>query len=340
MKFTNIIMALAFMPPCAASASGVSLSRLTVEGRVAPVGIDVAVPRFGWQIVSSGRNVRQESYRIIVSSSEDNARSKVGDVWDSRTVASDSSQWVAYKAAPLQPNRKYYWRVLVKTNVGDAVWSEPLSWSTGLMSPENWRGQWIGLDSLLPGDVAERHSRMAVRCFRKEFRAGKGAVSRATIHISGLGNYALYINGRRVGTDVLTPVPTDYTKTVAYDTYDVTPLIAGLNAVGVALAPGHYFAQTQNYQTNVRTTYGYPKLRANLIVEYASGQADTIVTDSTWRFFAGGPIRYANEYDGELFDARRCVAGWAEASFEDSGWPGLASWPRPGACCAAMSRRP
>ena len=72
MKFTNIIMALAFMPPCAASASGVSLSRLTVEGRVAPVGIDVAVPRFGWQIVSSGRNVRQESYRIIVSSSEDN----------------------------------------------------------------------------------------------------------------------------------------------------------------------------------------------------------------------------------------------------------------------------
>ena len=320
MKFTNIIMALAFMPPCAASASGVRLSRLTVEGRVAPVGIDVAVPRFGWQIVSSGRNVRQESYRIIVSSSEDNARSMVGDVWDSRTVASDSSQWVAYKAAPLQPNRKYYWRVLVKTNVGDAVWSEPSSWSTGLMSPENWRGQWIGLDSLLPGDVAERHSRMAVRCFRKEFRAGKGAVSRATIHISGLGNYALYINGRRVGTDVLTPVPTDYTKTVAYDTYDVTSLIAGRNAVGVALAPGHYFAQTQNYQTNVRTTYGYPKLRANLIVEYASGQADTIVTDSTWRFFAGGPIRYANEYDGELFDARRCVAGWAEASFDDSSW--------------------
>ena len=55
------------------------------------------------------------------------------------------------------------------------------------------------------------------------------------------------LHQRQAGTDVLTPVPTDYTKTVAYDTYDVTSLIAGRNAVGVALAPGHYFAQTQNY---------------------------------------------------------------------------------------------
>ena len=314
----------------AQAGAGVCIERLTVEGREAPVGLDVSVPRFGWQIVSSERNVLQTAYRIIVASSRERADSLDGDVWDSGWVRTDSSQWVALKSAPLSPNRVYHWRVQVKTNRGDSGWSEPSSWSTGLMSLANWRGSWIGLDSLLPGDRAERHSRMAVRRFRKEFDLGAGKVCRATIHISGLGNYTLYINGSRVGHDVLTPVPTDYTKTVAYDTYDVTPLLSAHNAIGVELAPGHYFAQTQNYQTNVRTTYGYPKLRANLIVEYEGGRADTIATDATWKFSADGPIRYANEYDGELYDARREQAGWASAGFGDSSWASASVVGEPG----------
>ena len=314
----------------AQAGAGVCIERLTVEGREAPVGLDVSVPRFGWQIVSSERNVLQTAYRIIVASSRERADSLDGDVWDSGWVRSDSSQWVALKSAPLSPNRVYHWRVQVKTNRGDSGWSEPSSWSTGLMSLANWRGSWIGLDSLLPGDRAERHSRMAVRRLRKEFDLGAGKVCRATIHISGLGNYTLYINGSRVGHDVLTPVPTDYTKTVAYDTYDVTPLLSAHNAIGVELAPGHYFAQTQNYQTNVRTTYGYPKLRANLIVEYEGGRADTIATDATWKFSADGPIRYANEYDGELYDARREQAGWASAGFCDSSWASASVVGEPG----------
>ena len=318
------------LPIVAQAASEVNLERLTVEGRREPMGIDVAMPRFGWQIVSSERNMMQEAYRIVVASTEERLERGEGDVWNSGWVHSDSSQWVAYKAAALRPNQVYYWKVQVKTNRGDSGWSAPSRWSTGLMSPSNWRGQWIGLDSLLPGDQAVRHSRMAVRRLRKEFGLGGGKVSRATMHISGLGNYTLYINGNRVGHDVLTPVPTDYAKTVAYDTYDVTQLLATDNAIGVELAPGHYFAQTQGYQTNVRTTYGYPKLRANLIVEYSGGGADTIVTDATWKFSADGPIRYANEYDGELFDARREQAGWASAGFDDSRWAYAAVVGEPG----------
>lgn len=319
MKIIKFIMALAVLPMLAQASAGVSLCRLTVEGRVNPVGLDEPSPRFGWQIVSAERNVLQTAYRIIVSSSADLADRKKGDVWSSGWVSSDSSQWVACRAAALRPNSVYHWRVQVKTNKGKTEWSAPASWSTGLLSPDNWRGQWIGLDSLLPGDVAQRHSRMAVRRLRKEFGLGADSVRRATVHISGLGNYILYINGSRVGRDELTPAPTDYTKTVAYDTYDVTALLSARNAIGVALAPGHYFAQTQNYQTNVRTTYGYPKLRANLIVEYASGRADTIATDTTWRFSADGPVRYANEYDGELYDARR-QTGWTRPGFDDSRW--------------------
>ena len=320
MNKKTFALALAVLIACAASAAKVSLSRLTVEGRVAPMGLDEPSPRFGWQIESAERNVVQTAYSVIVASSRERIDRNEGDVFESGWVRSDSSQWVALRGLQLRPNRDYYWKVRVKTSRGKSAWSAASRWSTGLMSPAAWRGSWIGLDTLLPGDRADRHSRMAVRHLRREFTV-RGAVSRATIHISGLGNYVLMVNGRRVGDHVLAPLPTDYTKTVAYDTYDLTQLLAtGRNAVGVALAPGHYFAQTQNYQTNVRTTYGYPKLLANIIVEYRDGTADTVVTDVSWKFCADGPIRYANEYDGELFDARRSLSGWVEAGYDDSRW--------------------
>lgn len=299
----------------------VTLTRLTVEGRTAPAGLDITSPRFGWQIVSDRNNVVQKHYRIIVASSPEILATDTGDIWDSGTVRSDSSQWVAIGAtAALKPNKRYWWKVAVGTNRGKTGWSEPASWSTGLLNPDNWQGRWIGLDSLMPWDSDKRHSRISSRYLRKTFKAA-GKPVRATMHISGLGLYTLYINGSRIGHYVLTPVPTDYTKTVAYDTYDVTDVLqSGDNAIGVALAGGHYFAQTQNYQTKVRATYGYPKLIADLIIEYQDGSVQTIPTDTSWRICADGGVRYANEYDGELFDARREPRMWTTPSFDDSRW--------------------
>ena len=294
------------------------VTRLTVEGRVDPVGLDEPAPRLGWQIVSSENDVRQTAYRVIISSSADKARKLKGDVWDSRRVKSPRSQWVAMPVK-LHPDTEYYWRVKTYTDKGESEWSPVARWSTGLLSPANWAGEWIGLDTLTRYDNDSRHSRLASRYLRKEFKAAK-PVRRATLHISGLGNYVAEINGQRVGDDELTPLPTDYTKTVAYDSYDVTPLIQAENAIGVALAGGHYFAQTQNFEANVRTTYGFPKLRANLIVEYTDGTRDVVATDPSWSLSYEGPVRYANEYDGELFDANRSLGDWTKAGYDDSKW--------------------
>ena len=318
---TIIILLAAIVLTGTTAQAKISLPRLTVEGQTHPVGIDVATPRFGWQIWSDRNNVVQRSYRILVASSMENIERSVGDVWDSGTVISGSSQWVAFKGHPLRPNTEYFWKVQVATNRGTTEWSHVSSWSTGLMCPGQWQGHWIGLDSLLPDESDSRHSRIASRYLRREFETAGCSVRRATIHICGLGLYTLYINGHRVGNgDVLTPAPTDYTKSVIYNTYDVTTLISRRNALGVALAGGHYFAQTQNYHTNVRVTYGYPKLMATLFVEYTDGHTDTLSADSTWRISAEGPVRYANEYDGELYDARRQLAGWTEWGYDDSKW--------------------
>lgn len=317
MKIITISLLSALLLSTAAHAA-VGTERLTVEGRVAPSGIDVSVPRFGWVLNSDADSTVQQSYRIVVATSERAVKRLKGLLWDSGTVRSDSSQWVAYKGERLKPDTRYYWRVLVNTNRGAAKWSETSSWSTGLMGEEQWSGQWIGLDSLVSGDSQTRHSRVASRYLRKEFNCGKN-ILKATMHISGLGLYSLFINGQRVGRGLMTPVGTDYTKTVAYDTYDVTPLLRQKNAIGVVLAGGHYYAQTQNFESNVRTTYGFPKLRAYLIILYNNGKRETVATDATWKLSTDGPMRYANEYDGELFDARKTM-DFASHGYNDSSW--------------------
>ncbi len=296
--------------------ANISVSNLTVEGRSHPEGIDMSHPRFGWQLKTNLNNVKQISYHILVATSQDILDKNKGDMWDSGNVCSDSSQWIVYKGKPLYPNSEYFWKVKVSTNKGNSKWSDMERWSTGLMTDYNWHGYWIGLDSLLPGESDQRHSRIASRYLWKDF-ATSGKIKRAIIHISGLGLYSLTINGQKIGEYVLTPVPTDYIKSVAYDTYNVTDRLGKDNTIGVTLAGGHYFAQTQNYQTNVRTTYGFPKLLANLVIEYEDGHTEIVATDSTWNISADGPVRYANEYDGELFDARKILKGWGLPGFRE-----------------------
>jgi len=311
------------------SMSKVGFGKLTIEGRTAPQGLDEPSPRFGWQIQSDQKDVRQKAYHVLVASSQDKLDNGIGDVWDSQKVRSDQSQHVAYIGKPLEPNTTYYWKVRTWTNKGNSKWSVSASWSTGIMGDEHWQGQWIGTDSLQSNDYDGKLSRCTGRYFRKEFGA-RNKVRRAYVHVSGLGYYALYINGQRVGRDWLTPAPTDFTKSVAYNSYDVTSLIGRQNAIGAVVAAGYYFAPRQQFEANVRTTYGLPRLRLDLILEYEDGWRETIATDRSWKMCTEGPLRYSNLYDGELFDSRLSMPDWTSAGFDDSTWVPATSCSAPG----------
>ena len=106
----------------------------------------------------------------------------------------------------LLSNKDYYWKVRVKTNKGESGWSPVQKWSTGLLNASNWKGCWIGPDSITPDVVMERHSRIAARHLRKQFSISK-PVKRATVHVCGLGYYILNINGQRIGDCLLAPPP-------------------------------------------------------------------------------------------------------------------------------------
>ena len=66
-------------------------------------------------------------------------------------------------------------------------------------------------------------------------------VQDARLYVTALGSYRVFLNGRRVGNDVLSPDFTDYTKRVLYQTYDVTEwLTAGRNAMAAVLGEGWF----------------------------------------------------------------------------------------------------
>lgn len=298
----------------------ISLDNLRCEMLINPEGIDAQSPRLSWEIASEQRNIMQKAYQVIVASSPEKLEINDGDLWNSGIVRSDQSVHIPYGGLPLKSRTKCYWKVKVWSKKGESEWSQPAYWSMGLLHFKDWQGRWIGLDRSFSWDSETKHSRLSARYFRKEFDNNK-EIKSATVYIIGLGLYELYINGNYTGNQVLAPVPTDYTKTVKYNTFDVTESLKnGKNTIGVVLGNGRYYTMRQAYKPYKIKTFGYPKMLLQLEVEYADGSKQTIVTNDTWKVTPDGPIRSNNEYDGEEYDARKEMPGWNDPGFDDSKW--------------------
>lgn len=311
---------LLFIAYTSALAVNVKVTNLRTEQMTCPMGLDNNTPRLSWIIESDKNNIHQSSYQIIAASSPELLSEEKADMWNSGRVNSDQSVWVCYNGKNLKSNQRVYWRVRVFTNSGVSDWSETAMFSIGLLGESHWDGRWIGFDNLMPGDKAGvQHSVMSARYLRKEFRVQK-QLKQATAYIAGLGLYELYINGYKIGNQVLSPSPTDYRKTIIYNTFDITAQMRqSENAVGVILGNGRYFAMRQN-KPYKNTTFGFPKCRVNIVLEYIDGTKDVISTDETWKITSDGPIRSNNEYDGETYDARKEMVGWTNIGYNDSKW--------------------
>jgi alpha-L-rhamnosidase len=181
--------------------------------------------------------------------------------------------------------------------------------------------------------------RLAARMLRKEFQAGS-AVKRATVYFSGLGISELYLNGSKVEDAVLSPGLTDYDKRVFYVTYDVTRQVkSGANAIGVTLGNGRFYAPRGQEPIKFRT-FGTPRMLLELELEYADGHKQQVVSDESWKMTDKGPIRANNEFDGEEYDARMEMAGWASPGFKGNGWTAAEVVAAPGGKVVAQMAEP
>ena len=338
MKAKHIILVIGFLLSIQQFFGQVTVRNLRCEMLVNPLGIDIKEPRLSWQLNADQRNVQQTAYEIIVSSSREKLSMNDGDIWSSGKVNSSQSIHIKYAGKVLQSGTEYFWKVKSSTNKGETTWSEPANWSMGLLNKNDWKAKWIGYDKGSPWDSITQWSRLSARYLRKEFQS-TAAVKRATVYLSGLGLYELYMNGNKIGDQVLAPNPTDYRKSFFYNTHDVTAQIkSGNNAIATVLGNGRFFTMRQNYKPHKHNTFGFPKLLLQLEIEYTDGTRKTIASDETWKLNVDGPIRTNNEYDGEEYDATKEFPGWSNAGFNDSKWikPQLVSAP-PGKMVAQMA---
>jgi len=294
----------------------IKVQHLLTEDLVNPISIDAPAPRFSWQLSSPQRDVMQTAYEIRVGTSNEKIKGK-DVVWNSGKTLSDQSAYVTYKGEELKTGQKYFWQVRVWDNLGKASdWSEIASWQMGLLTPADWKAQWI-----TPG-FTEGSPEQPSPIFRKEFRIAK-KVRSAIAYITAHGLYEAQINGQRVGNAYLTPGWTSYNKRLQYQAYDVTPLLQqGDNAVGATLGSGWYRGHVGYDPTP--NIYGKDiALLLQLQITYTDGSTATVVSDDSWKSSTGA-IRSSEIYYGETIDARKEQKGWARPGFNDKSWDGVA----------------
>lgn len=287
---------------------------------VNPVATNTATPTFSWQLQSTQRAVIQTGYQIIAASTPQNLANNIGDLWNSGMVYSNRNLYVTYAGKALSSGAPCYWKVKVITNKGTSDYSAAAFFRVGLLEASDWKATWIGYDKASTFDSISQFSRLSARYCRKEFIVNK-TVKNATVYIAGLGMYELFINGKKVGDQVLAPAPTDYRKSVLYNAFDVTQQIkSGGNAIAAILGNGRFFTMRQAYKPKKINTFGYPKMKLQLCIEYSNGQKEWVVSDASWKLCVDGPIRSNNEYDGEEYDATKVLKGWTNIGFNDSKW--------------------
>ncbi len=259
--------------------------RLKTEHLTNPIGIDFQKPRLFW---NCDGGERQTAYQVVAADDAGKC------LWDSGKVETDSMR-CAWGGEDVKPKTKVLWKLRLwdETNTpGDWAQAE---FETGM---GDWKAKWI------TGNYkVDKRRRYPVDCFRKTFSAG--AVQKARLYITACGLYEAKLNGQRVGNFILAPGITDYRKRVQYQTYDVTELLQrGENTMTVQLADGWYRGSCGAW--GLKNQYGTEtKLLAQLEIIDKVGNVRIVATDETWDWSNDGPIRFADNKDGEVVDAQK-----------------------------------
>lgn len=291
-----------------------------------PLGLDVERPRLSWKLMAldpAERGQRQTAYQVLVATSKDILNRDRGDLWDSGMVSSNRSVHVVYAGKPLTSGTECLWKVRVRDEDGDvSAWSEPARWTMGQLNRSDWSGKWIGNDEVFTREKGwpPPDNEVPDPWLRKTFEL-KARPERAVVYIASVGYHELYVNGEKVGDDILAPCATNHRKRARYVTYEIgDKLRKGRNVIGLWL--GVSWSIFPPYKTVDRPQTPIVLAQAN--ISLPGGEAVQIATDDSWRVHPS-PNMLLGVWDFMHFGGERCdangeVADWAEADFDDSQW--------------------
>ncbi|UJR17759.1 hypothetical protein I4U23_004657 [Adineta vaga] len=273
--------------------------------------INTGRPHFSWKLpLTNQRNVQQTAYQIQI-------RSMTTILWDSGRLMSSQSVHVPYPyEKDLEELTHYQIRFCIWTTASKEAtpWTSWIPFRTSLYNFHQYlidhkdEVNWIGSTQIYMNEL------------RKEFNVSNTSPIRsATVSISGIGYYEMYLNGDRIDSSrKLDPGWTTYQKRTFFASYDVSFKIkVGMNAVGVKLGNGWYSQEQYLLPAIPEFKYGPPRLMFVLHIIFENSEQMNVSSDQTWRGRQGSII-HDSVYNGEFVDARYDRPEWAQVGFNDS----------------------
>jgi alpha-L-rhamnosidase len=212
------------------------------------------------------------------------------------------------------------------------VFASGTSWKSSIEAAQGWQQksfddagwknavEWKPAQGTRDGPLGHPWIPDSVKRLRRVFTVS-APVKSARLYATALGAYVIFLNGMRVGNQVLAPGWTDYRQRVVYQAYDVTDLIAQRkNAIGALLAPGWYETPLEWFQQPNNYGVTPPALRAQLRIEHTDGSVEWLATDASWQADPSS-FFHSELYDGENLDfTREPHVVWTRAEFPDDLW--------------------
>lgn len=195
------------MPIGAAGLSAILAYDLRVNRLNNPEVIEGSYPVFSWKLKAANKDakgLKQGVFEIIVCSTQKKATEGKGDLWWQET-ASNQTMDLPYDGKPLEPGKKYFWRLKVKDKASStADWSAIQSFRVGV---SNFKGQWIHGGKPQPVtsalDSAEwiwdqdggPNAASGTKTFTYEFDGGTSARFVGSVD----DEFELFLNGKKLG---------------------------------------------------------------------------------------------------------------------------------------------
>lgn len=277
-----------------------------------PIGID-RTPYFSWKIRSDRKGVFQTGYRISVTDSGGT------EVWDSGMVDSDQDAFILYEGSQLVSREIYSARITVRDNLGEHA-EASCTFETALLRPEDWKALWVAPTQKKKKSEPGFGNQDPATLFRNVWELEEKP-TKARIYATCHGIYRLCLNGAECRMGLFAPEHTAYEKYLCYQTADVTDLLKeGCNSLEMYVADG-WMLGAQSHANISEMDEDHSALY-QLEMEFADGSTRSVWSgqQTSW---AQGPVRSADLFAGELYDANIQPEHWSPCLCRDYGYSNL-----------------
>ncbi len=146
------------LPVCAPALQAASVRPvdLRCEALEEPLFVGERKPHLSFVLKASdpsARGQRMSAWQVRAASDVRGLEAGTADLWDSGRVTGGDPTAIEWGGAPLASGVRVHWSVRVWDETGrESAWSEPASFTLGLLDESDWSATWIGWDAPLSGE--------------------------------------------------------------------------------------------------------------------------------------------------------------------------------------------